>query len=274
MMKFYCSRLSVTARYGIGIVVTAMLLLTIGCSRNEEAETTGFQEQLNACSEHLRQNPLVPIVGGGHLDTRRFDFNVPTVRLADGQCGTDGFETSFYWTGEKIVPAGQRFTGIELVQIPKHWRLLHAGAKLGNRTFCKANPEKCKEVVPSVPKDWPEEFTAHLTHYELDARLPKMPVDHVTHEIAFILRDWPRKDGTPRFITCDIRRDVKTMTRKEIEELEFGTQTLPCQVDFRDFDFKGGAARIRTGTEALREIPVALKALQQYLSASIVLEEK
>lgn len=255
----------------LGSLVT---LSACGPSEEERARMAAHKERVNACIEQIRTDPLVPIIGGGYLDTRRFDFNVPTVRVDDGQCGTDGFETSFYWTGEKILPAGPRFTGMKLPDIPKHWRLMHVGAKLGNRKFCKENPEKCVSAMPSVPVEWPEEFTAHLRNYELDVRMPKVPVDFVTQEIGFVLRGWPRKDGTPRFLMCSINRDVKKMSREQIEELEFGERTLPCQADFRDFDFKGGAARIRTGTEALREMPMALQALQTYLSNSVIREEQ
>lgn len=257
-----------------GLLLGSVLVLTAcGPSEKERADMAAYQARLSACRTQLGQDPLVPIIGGGHLDTRRFDFNVPDVRVDDGQCGTDGFETSFYWTGEKILPAGSRFTGMELPDIPKHWRLMHVGARLGNRKFCKENPEKCKSTVPSPPVEWPEDATVHLKNYQLDVRMPAALVDHVRH-LAFVLRDWPNREGGPRFLVCDIAQDVIKLSRQEIEDLDFGERTLPCQADFRHFDFKGGAARIRTGTEALREMPMALQALQTYLSNSVIREEQ
>ena len=257
------------------LLSAALLVLTQGCSKREEpAELKAYRQQLDACSEQLQKDPLVPIIGGGHLDTRRLDFNATTVRFEDGECGTDGFETSFYWTGEKIVPAGQKFTGLHPTQIPKSWQQLNVAARLANRKFCRENPDKCKAALPAPPKEWPEEFTAHLRHYELDVRLPKEPVNYVTHEIGFLLREWPQEDGTPRFVMCDIKRDVKRMARGEIESLDFGQESFPCQADFFDFNFKGGAARVSMSTATLPAVTPALRALQAHISDSIHREDQ
>lgn len=63
------------------------------------------------------------------------------------------------------------------------------------------------------------------------------------------------------------------MTPAELEQLDFGKRNFACDVGYASFDFKGGAARISTGTGALRDIVPALKALQQYLSESIIKED-
>lgn len=256
----------------------AMLILTVstvGCSRNDSAGKA-FEQQLEKCREQFLANPLVPIVGGGYLDTRRFAFNVPTVRYEDGKCGTDGFVTSFYWTGEKILPADKRFTGFDVANHPKHWRALNVAAMLGNQRKaheCREQPDQCKSSLSPLPAIWPEKLTVHLRNYPLDVRLPEIKKDYATHEIRFELRGWPRSDKQPRFITCDINRNTSILSREEIEQLDFGVRTLPCQADFRDFDFKYGAARVSTSTDALHDITPALQALQKYISDSIVTEQ-
>lgn len=273
---------SASAKGCVALLSGALLLLMQGCSKREEpAEQKAYRQQLEACSEQLQKDPLVPIVGGGYLDTRRLDFNATTVRFEDGQCGTDGFETSFYWTGEKIVPAGQKFTGLLPGQeTPKHWRRLNVVAQLGNQRKARAcqehfDPKKCvdpKHKNPGLPPTWPEERIVRPIAYPgLEIW---MPVDGYKKDVGgiyFVMKDWPRPDGTPREVNCWHLPgyDPSAMTKKDLEHLDFGNRTLPCQVEGWDFSFVGGAARISTGTEALRDITPALQALQQYISGSI-----
>lgn len=263
-----------TAKGCAALVSAVLLLLTLGCSKREQpAELKAYRQQLEACSEQLQKDPLVPIVGGGYLDTRRLDFNATTVRFEDGQCGTDGFEASFYWTGEKIVPAGQRFTGLHPTQIPKSWQRLNVAARLANRKFCKENLGKCNAVLPTPPKGWPPELVLKLKHYDLEVRLPKKPETVPNHSLGLVLRGWTREDGAPRFVNCDIKRDVNKMTRNEIADIEFGQQTFACQADFFDFNFKGGVARVSMSTAILPAVTPALRALQEYISNSVQREE-
>src|SRR5262245_1935013 len=130
----------------VGALGVSMLLM--GCQRQKEATAhQAYQLQLANCREQFLKNPLVPIVGGGHLDTRRFGFNMPTVRYENGQGGTDGFETSFYWTGEKIYPDAKAFTGKDIRDIPPQWRYFNVTTRMGNRSFCREHPQQCQSSL-------------------------------------------------------------------------------------------------------------------------------
>lgn len=282
---------SASAKGCVALLSGALLLLMQGCSKREEpAEQKAYRQQLEACSEQLQKDPLVPIVGGGYLDTRRLDFNATTVRFEDGQCGTDGFETSFYWTGEKIVPAGQKFTGLLPGQeTPKHWRRLNVVAQLGNQRKARAcqehfDPKKCvdpKHKNPGLPPTWPEERIVRPVAYPgLEIWMPEKPFPKGTRGVSFVMKGWPRKDGiTPRTVYCWSLPDlfpIEAMSLADLESLDFSKTEkhgYPCDVELWDFDFKGGAARIGTGTEALRDITPALRALQKYISDSVSLEQ-
>jgi hypothetical protein len=260
------------------IASMAASLLSSGCSREEEIAAQqrqlAYEKQLEMCREQFDKDPLVPILGGGHLDARRFDFGATPVLSEDGHCGTDGFEASFFWTGEKILPTGKRFTGLPPTLIPQSWQRLNVVARSGNRKFCNSNPEKCRSPIGAPPKDWPSDLIVHLKNYELDIRLPRMPETVQSHSVGFLLRGWPRPDGAPRFVDCDIGRDFNKFTRKEIEALNFGQITYHCQADFWDFNFKGGAARVSMTAAILPTVTPSLQALQKYISDSIIQEEQ
>ena len=273
---------------GYALFGTAIVLALLqSCSRQEDQAAKAYEQQLQACQQQLQQNPLVPIIGGGHLDTRRYDFNVPTVRFEDGQCGTDGFETSFYWTGEKIVPTGQKFTGLlSGEEIPKHWRRLNVAARLGNQRKgreCKEHfdPKKCvdpKHKNPGLPPSWPEDRIVRPKAYPgLEIWIPEKPFPSRTRGVSFVMKGWPRNDGaTPRTVYCWAFPDsypIETMSRTDLENLDFGSQTMPCDVEGWNFDFKGGAARIGMSTAILSTITPALQSLQTYISDSIIREQ-
>lgn len=257
------------------LLLLALLVCMAACdpgfTAKQKAELKEYELKLKACIDSLRGQPRIPILGGGYLRVDRFAFSVPGIRLEDGECGTDGFETHFYWTGEKIVPNDERFTGIKLTEVPKHWRLMRVATRLGNMKFCQQNPEKCKDdpMTPPLPKTWPPELVVRMDNYPLDVWLPKGPEHPDVYSKGFALRDWSKPDGTARFVHCDIGRRVAGVSRQEWQTMEFGERTLPCQVDLSSFDFKRGAGRISTGTESLRDLTRALKALQTYLSEQI-----
>lgn len=94
-LKYEFKRLPSRVRW-FGFAVATLIL--VACSPNQQAPgpEQAYKKQLESCSKELSKSPLVPIIGGGRLDTRMFDFAMPTIRVEDAQCGTDGFETSFY----------------------------------------------------------------------------------------------------------------------------------------------------------------------------------
>lgn len=264
-----------------GVVITAVMAGLSGCkpaSQDTDKRLADYQARLQACVDSMENKTRIPIMGGGEIDTSRFAFNVPHMNVTDeGECGAVGFEAEFYWTGEKIVPNAPKFTGLHPTQIPPEWRRLGVGASLGNQ--CKANfdPQKCPDPnrkPPGMPPTWPEHLTVRLKAYPgLEMRLQPVRDPRPTG-VTFFMTDWPRRDGvTPRTVVCsphEVDFPIHKMTIAELEQLDFGKRTLPCDVGFGSFDFKGGAARISTGTEALRDIVPALKALQLYLSDSII----
>jgi hypothetical protein len=265
-----------------------LFLLLLGCKPGPSADgirAQEYQKQLDQCRTELAKNPLIPIIGGGYLDTKYFAFNVPAVRFEEGQCGTDGFTSDFYWTGEKIVPAAPKFTGIPPGQpIPKEWLFFQVGAKFGNLKMARHCKDK-RGVVPECPEyDVPrplknllaEKKVVPKNYPELEIVLSNWSMEDM-YNTSFRMREWPRDDGYPRTISCfaitGAGFDKKPMTREDYENIDFGSHKFPCQLEYGDFSIKGGAARVHTGTEALRKITPGLKALNAYINQAIIQEE-
>lgn len=250
--------------------------------RAERVAQQAYEKQIEQCRDELAKKvPMIPIIGGGYLDTRYFAFNVPSVVYKDGECGTDTFVTNLYWTGQKIVPAKEEFTGMLAGAVPQHWLRFGIGAVFGNlrqARACQSNPslDFCMKgyTPPGYPPTWPQERIVKPKHYPgLEIWLPPTPIKDIA-AIHFVLSDWRREDGRPRTVNCDLPGyQPWKMTKEEFENIDFGTHMFPCQVEYSDFTFKGGAARVHTGTEALKDITPLLKALHQYISNSIIQEE-
>ena len=252
---------------------------------NSKTQQAAYKKQLEVCSRQLRKDLRIPIVGGGYLDTSCFAFNMPSVRFEDGRCGTDRFSSNFFWTGERIFPQDQRFTGLHPTKVPKQWRLFVVAASLGNQRKlreCRANLniEKCAFLhykSPGLPPTWPEELIVRPKAYpglEIWIRPEGFPKN--VQSLSFVLKGLTRRDGvTPRTIDCYALTDYKPwlMSRADLESIDFANRRSPCQFEFSDFFFKGGAARVFTDTSALYDIKPATQALQQYISDSIIQEE-
>lgn len=265
------------------------VLVLVGCkpaSQNIDKRLADYQARLQACVDSMETKTRIPIMGGGEIDTSRFAFNVPHMNITDeGECGAVGFEAEFYWTGEKIVPNAPKFTGLHPTQIPPEWRRLGVGASLGNRRLgnqCKAHfdPQKCPDPnrkPPGMPPTWPENLTVRPKAYPgLAMRLQPVRDPRPTG-VTFFMTDWPRREGgTPRSVHCyshEVDFPVHKMSIAELEQLDFGKRTFPCDVGYGSFDFKGGGARVHHSTALLPSVVPALKALQQYLSDSIIKED-
>src|SRR3954467_11698669 len=139
----------------------------------DDARVQQYEEQLTRCAAKLAESPVVPIVGGGQFDTSLFAAQLYTVRYDGGQCGTDGFEADFYWTGQGIVPASPRFTGVPAgKEPPADWTLFRVAAKFGNLTmarYCKdkggAVPECPRYESVAAPKAWPSHLKVRPRSY-------------------------------------------------------------------------------------------------------------
>ncbi|MNL50567.1 hypothetical protein D3C87_1735950 [compost metagenome] len=137
--------------------------------------------------------------------------------------------------------------------------------------------------------DWPDELIIKLKNYpglELWLKAPP-PSDENTSSVShFILRDWRRRDGTPRYISCGGLRssrslgsgfnveDLTKLHRVHLENLDFGSLRAYCNVDLDSFNFAAGDARISLGVDSLRSAPKALKFLNDYLSRSVITGSK
>ena len=237
----------------VPLLALVLLASLSGCQRREAEEQKAalaeYQRKNRACIDSLSGQPRVPILGGGDLRVDRFAFSATTIRLEDGECGTDGFETHFYWTGQQIIPNDERFTGLKLTEVPEHWRLMRVATRLGHMKRCQQSPDRCKgPATPPVPRDWPPKLVLKMENYPLDVWLPHEPAHPGLGTESFVLRNWSRADGAPRFINCDTGRPVASVSRDEWRTVGFGQQTRPNQVDLNSFSFKrAGSAHHRAG---------------------------
>ncbi|MGH8601550.1 MAG: hypothetical protein ACREXR_01835 [Gammaproteobacteria bacterium] len=285
------------------IALVATLIALSACNKREHSpEQIAYEKQLKQCRTELDKSEKVPIIGGGYVDMSRFGFVGSSVRYEDGQCGTDILELSFWWTGEEILPDNPKFLKIKRTEIPETWRYFNVAAKLGNQRKaheCRENIDlpQCAGFKGAVKPgwkvtEWPAELTIKLKNYpglEIWLEAPPPSAENRLRFDDFVMVDWRRPDGTPRSIDCWGlglssakkrglgRENLAIMTREELENIDFRGRFghgLPCQVEFWSFGFKGGAARVSTGTEALREAPKALEAINKYISESIVMEDE
>lgn len=286
----------------LGLIIASSLTLFACGKREPSSEEKAYTQQLERCRVELGKSEKVPIIGGGYLDTSRFGYPGSSVRYEDGQCGTDMLELSFWWTGEKIIPDGPKFITLKRTEIPKNWRLFRVAAKLGNQRRaheCKENIDlpQCAAFKGATPSgyrktEWPAELTVKLKNYpglELWLELPPPNIKNQYDVDRFVMDEWRRPNGTPRSIDCwglspndEVTKkqgldpqSLALLTKEALENIDFQGRLqhgAACQVEFSDFGFEVGAARVSFSTESLREAPKALKAINQYLFDSIVRE--
>lgn len=257
-----------------------------------EAVQKAHEDAVKKCEGKWLGQPRVPVRGSKYvLDATRLYWQMEFGSWnKDEECGAAAIIARFYWTGEKIVPdkiglAPQR-SQIEPIDVPKDWIAIDLEALVGVKPdvlrHCEQHPEDCKKKTTDRAKGWPPELVVPLKHYpELEVRLPKELTPKMKtggfRALGIFLREWPMDSGAPRSFLCHLDQDVYAMTREEIENINFGSarvgqQRSYCQMEFNNFRFNGGQARVVWGTEALPQITPALRALHQYLNESITEE--
>lgn len=265
-------------KYGLVLALCCWVVdFYIEWERMAEERKRHYQES-RKCSQKLAGMEQVPILGGSLLDRTRipgFHFGSST---RDGLCIADVLEGSFWWTGTELRTEYQE-SGKEP---PSSWGHFNVAARLYTR---KPSAEPYNVGYRVV--DWPEELTVRLKNYPglelwLDA-----PPPNIKNEFSiknFVMRDWRRRDGTPRVISCNglgsprkktlesgvSRADLLRLKKYQLENLDFGDLNAFCSVELHDFDFTGGDARLGTGTASLRGAPIALRLISEYLSRSII----
>lgn len=265
-------------KYGL---VVAFCCWLVNCqieSDRRAEERSRSQEISKKCYEKLAGMEYVPIFGGSFLDVRKIPGFYYRSTTRDGQCIAEGLEGSFWWTANGLRPTYQ-----ELGKKPSPDRkLFDVTARLYTR---KESTEPIS--MGRQTKEWPEELIVKLKNYpglELWLNAPPPSTENKFAVSGFIMRDWRRRDGTPRVIACDglsipsgevlesgFSRDVLlTFNKTQLENLDFGRFNTYCVVGLHNFDFAGGDARVYLGTGSLRVAPTALKFISEYLSSSII----
>lgn len=284
----------------LALVVGSSLTL-VSCKKREQSpEQKAYVQQLERCRVELGKSDKVPIIGGGYVDMSRFGYPGSSVRYEDGQCGTDMLELSFWWTGEEILPDSPKFIKRKRTEIPESWQMYHVAANLGNKRKareCKENIDlpQCSGFKGATPTgyqktEWPVELTVKLKNYpglELWLTEPPPNIKNQYDVYDFVMTEWRRPNGTPRGISCwGLNKNsdkaginskaLALLSREELENIDLQSRLkygVACQVEFSDFGFEAGAARVKFNTDNLREAPKVLKALNQYLFDSIIREE-
>jgi hypothetical protein len=265
-------------KYGLVLALCYWVVnFYIEWERMAETRERHYQES-KKCSQKLASMEHVPILGGGLLDRTKipgFHFGSST---RDGLCIADVLEGSFWWTGTELRTEYQE-SGKEP---PSSWGHFNVAARLYTR---KPSTEPYNMGRKTI--DWPDELTVKLKNYpglELWLTAPPPSIKNEFSVTSFVIRDWRRRDGTPRSISCDgldspgsraserglSTADLLKLNKTQLELIEFGDLNAYCTVGLHNFDFVGGDARIGTGTKSLLGAPEALRLLSEYLSRSII----
>lgn len=265
-------------KYGLVVIFCYWLGSCYVESERIAEERERSREVSKKCNQKLAGMEHIPIPGGNYLDrTRMRGFHFGSSVRGD-LCIADVLEGSFWWTGTELRSTHQE-SGKE---IPSSWGHFNVAARLYTK---KASTEPHTMGYRDV--DWPEELTVKLKNYPgLELWLDVAPPS-IKNEFSiknFVIRDWRRRDGTPRLIMCNglgspskrvlasgmSKADLLKFSKAQLEDLDFGDLNAYCTVELWDFDFAGGDGRVGTGTGSLRGAPIALQLISENLSHSII----
>jgi len=281
--------------YWIKVVVAVVVVTVAGyCIKNNYyeqkrrslARELAFKEE-KQCQNTIRKAKLLPIRGGASLNRERLvGFHISST-IEDGQCIADVLEGSVWWTGRDIIPAS---FGVGQTH-ESSWRMFNVGARLykNKNHGCTERNDCPKESISTGYRNtkWPEELTIKLKNYpglELWLYVTPPAVENRFRVTDFVIRDWRRRDGTPRIISCpgldypsaDLAKNefntkqLLTFDTYKLEGLDIRNINAVCEVDLDNFEFAGGDARVSFGTNSLAEAPHALHAINEYLTRSII----
>lgn len=269
-------------------LLLAIALAACGPSAEQQALMAAHIAAAERCAARWGDKQWVPLrASGWWLDATRLPWRMKDdLWTKDEQCGAATIDGLYYWDGERILAesVGMWPRGTRLVhpkEIKSDWVQLDLTALLGGdpNTLkkCRASPEACKGHE-GAPKEWPPELVVRPKHYpDLEVRLPRetdpaRSKGGFSNNIGFFIRDWPNNYGRPRVTSCYFKSDGRDLTREDIENIDLRQRGGYCQLEFWNFQFDGGAARVITDTRQLHQIKPALQALLQYFNASITRE--
>ena len=258
-------------------ILLAPPLLLMGCDfgANErkaaEAIYKSNAEAANQCEAKLRDLKHVPIAGTEgrlFLDAERLPmWAIDRGYKSGDDCGVVQLGWAyeiFYWNGKEIIPqvvgSKGKYTSLNRPDNTQYWITLGALVRLGRSIECNKQLQ-CNEQLPPID----EVGVIRLKNYPLDAWPMPDPKTQRVNQYRLSLRDWPMENGRPRWLMCS--GDVSGKTAVEIERR---LESISCELDFSEFHFKAGSARVGFSSKEFKHITPALKAFQQYLNNSII----
>lgn len=230
------------------------------------------------CYEKISNIEHAPISGGSFIDRNRLRGFHLSISPTEDVCIAAILEGSFWWTGTEVRTAYQERDN----EPDPSWGHYNVAARLFTP---KASTEPFKIGLRYT--EWPDDLVVKLKNYpglELWLKAPPPSNENQFAVKNFIVRDWRRRDGTPRVIMCNglssptrsvlesglSRDELLTFNKSRLENLDFGDLDAYCTIELHDFDFAGGDARVWTGTGSLRGAATALPLIREYLSRSII----
>lgn len=244
-------------------------------------ETKNTWDKIHACYDKWKGSARVPIVGGGFLDGTRIRWNPTFSYVEYNECGAKSYTTGFYWTGESIITEeawleSVKGKGFGHMEPPKEWIFMNAVYMLGYpKEINKDGTYPSWENLPTNRK--PTGKVAKLPKAGLEVWMGGGDIYHVMkdksrgiHDLAFHFSEWPEDEGPPRFIFCDMNRNVANMHVEEIERLDDVDEKLTCRMERWEFRFRGGSAEVSATVTSLSQLYPALYALYEYFSASVM----
>lgn len=258
--------------------------LLMGCDfgKNErEAADAIYKSNADAakkCEAKLRGLKRVPIAG---TDGKLFlnsevlsMWNISRDFRVGDECGAKdlGATQTFYWDGESIISQHNWIYRDKKSQwlIDEKWISFSADVIFGTPNTCKTHHKNTALNCNVMPPDKDQYGVIRLKHHPLDAwpvRDQRQKNVHLSYQLS--LRDWPKDNGWPR--TLRYACELKGMSESEIENIIFSKDSKHrvCELDFYDFDFNAGSARINFDIKHANQITTILKNFQKYLNDAI-----